>query len=129
MRKTVQQPEHTDFVKLNFTAKEKSLFEEKYVKHKWRRELVKVYVFKEPWRFVFRIRQNIITKVKILDVELEKRQKEIDNYLERTNLADTLSRFLGHRVRRWRRWNAGPKPKHSFEKKTMLEMIDESKLN
>lgn len=129
IEQAVKKPEHSEFVKLNFTEKEKLLFEEKYVKRQWQKELVKIFVFKEQWRFIFRIRQNIITKVKVLDVELERREKAIENYLERTNQDDTLSRLLGNSVRRWRRWNTEPKPKHRFENKTMLEMIDEYKQN
>jgi hypothetical protein len=129
VEQTVKQSEHWEFVKLNFTEKEKILFEEKYVKRQWKKELVRVYVFKEQWRFVLRIRQNIVTKVKLLDVELERRLKEIDDYLERTNQGNTLDRILGHSVRRWQRWSTEPKPGHRFEKKSMLEMTDEYKLN
>jgi hypothetical protein len=129
IEQTVKQPEHWEFVKLNFTEKEKLLFEEKYIKRQWQKELVRIYVFKEQWRFVLRIRQNIITKVKLLDVELERRSKEIDDYLERTNQGNTLDRILGHSVRRWQRWSTEPKPGHRFEKKSMLEMTDEYKLN
>lgn len=127
IEQTVLQPEHSEFVKLNFTEKEKTLFEEKYVKHKWRKELVKVFVFKEQWRFVFRIRQNVITKVKTFSSELEKREKEIDNYLERTNQSDTLSRLLGHSISRWRRWDRNPKPKDRSKRKMLTEIISEIK--
>ena len=106
IEQTVKQTEYHDFVKLNFTEKEKALFEEKYVRHQWRKELVKVYVFKEQWRFVFRIRQNLITKVKAVDHDMEKREKEIRYYLQSTNQSDKLSRLLGHSVNKWRRWMA-----------------------
>jgi hypothetical protein len=129
IEQTVKQPEHSDFVKLNFTEKEKTLFDEKYVKHPWRKELVKVYVFKEQWRFVFRIRQNIITKVKAVDAEMAKREKEIRDYLEKTNKDNKLSRLLGNSVSKWRRWNAGPKAKYLFKTKTLTETIDDSKTN
>lgn len=43
------------------------------------------YVFREPWRFILRIRPNIITQVKAYDWEMEQRRSEIketifDNY-------------------------------------------------
>lgn len=37
-----------------------------------------VYVFKEPWRFVLRIRPNMIEKVKLFDAELEQKMAEVD---------------------------------------------------
>jgi hypothetical protein len=127
IEQTVKQPEHSDFVKLNFIEKEKTLFEEKYVRHQWRKELVKIYVFKEQWRFVFRIRQNIITKVKAVDAEMAKREKEIWDYLERTNLDNTLSRLLGNSVNKWKRWNSGPKAKELFKTKKLIEILNEVK--
>lgn len=40
-----------------------------------------IYVFKEPWRYVLRIRPNIIDKVRVLDSELEQRIAELDGTL------------------------------------------------
>ena len=37
-----------------------------------------VYIFKEPWRYVLRIRPNMIDKVKAHDNELEQRIAEVD---------------------------------------------------
>ena len=127
IEQTVLQPGHSDFVKLNFSEKEKALFEERYVKHKWRKELVKVFVFKEQWRFVLRIRQNLITKVKAVDIELLKREKEIDNYLTRTNKVDTLNHLLGKSVNKWRRWDGKPKEKYRVKRKTLVQIINELK--
>ena len=94
------------------------------MKHKWKKELVKVYVFKEPWRFVLRVRPNVISKVKAFSAELESRQKKINSYLERTNQGNTLSRLLGHRVSRWRRWDGNPKPNERYKKSTVAQIVD-----
>lgn len=40
------------------------------------------YVFYEPWRFVLRVRPNMITQVQIKDAELEKYCNELEDYLE-----------------------------------------------
>ncbi|MDZ7900021.1 MAG: hypothetical protein U5N85_18605 [Arcicella sp.] len=37
-----------------------------------------VYIFKEPWRYILRIRPNMIDKVKAHDNELEQRIAEVD---------------------------------------------------
>ena len=129
IEQTVLQPEHSDFVKLHFTEKEKALFEEQYVKHKWRKELVKVFVFKEQWRFVLRTRQNLITKVKALDIELLKRENEIRDYLQKTNAGYELRRLLGDSSSGWQKRNKIPKAKYRAKKKTLIEILDEIKMN
>ena len=126
---TVLQPEHSDFVKLNFTEKEKALFEEQYIKHKWRKELVKVFVFKEQWRFVLRTRQNLITKVKAVDIELLKRENEINDYLQKTNAECELRRLLGGSSSGWLKRNKIPKAKYRVKKKTLTGILDEIKMD
>jgi len=125
IEQTVLQPDHSHFVKLNFTEKEKALFEEKYVKHKWRKELVKVFVFKEQWRFVLRIRQNLITKVKAVDIELLKRENEINDYLRKTTAGYKLRRLLDDGWSSWEKRNDIPKAKYKTRKKTVAEILDE----
>ncbi|MEO7312458.1 MAG: hypothetical protein ABIX01_18800 [Chitinophagaceae bacterium] len=125
IKQTVLHPEHSAFVKMNFSEKGKALFEEKYVKHKWRNELVKVYVFKEQWRFVLRIRQKQITKVKAVDELLEQREDEIRDYLEKTNKRNELNRLLGQSNRRWKDWDNSEKAKYRFRKQTLAEMLDD----
>jgi len=127
IEQTVLQPGHYEFMKLNFSEKEEALFEERLVRHKYRNELVTAFVFTEQWRFVLRVRQHVITKVKAIDGELERREKEIWDYLERSNKGDELSRLLGHRVGRDRRWDDNPKVKEQFDSKTILQIIDEIK--
>ncbi len=39
------------------------------------------YVFKEPWRFVLRIRPNIVYKIQAIDEELEQRIDELNDIL------------------------------------------------
>jgi len=66
------------------------------------------YVFTEPWRFVLRVRPNMITHVKIIDPELMRRERELDNYLERNNLYPRISKQL-HGWHKYR-WHYGGKP-------------------
>lgn len=59
------------------------------------------YVFTEPWRFVLRVRPNMITHVKIIDPELMRRERELDNYFEGNNLYPRISKQL-HGWRKYR---------------------------
>ena len=68
-----------EFSKLKLNEKQIECFELQTVQ-KVRRNLIyehQVYVFKEPWRYVLRVRPNIIDKVKAFDSELEQRLVEL----------------------------------------------------
>lgn len=125
----VKQLEEREFNKCNFSDKEKVLFEEKYVKLRFSKGLTKVFVFKEQWRFVFKIKPNIITHVKAVNEELEDRSNEIWDYLDRTDKRNTLNRLLGHRVSHWRSWGNDVKPKYRFGKINLTQMLVEIKIN
>jgi hypothetical protein len=79
------QPDERHFVKLGFNELEKQLFHEEFFFNQWTKKYVKHYVFNEPWRFVLRVRPNMITKVRKRDNVIESRLQEINNYLERNN--------------------------------------------
>jgi hypothetical protein len=83
-----------ELFKMKFTDRELSCFEYRtiYEVRKRRIETRNEYVFKEPWRYVLRIRPNIIDKIRVHDAELEQRIKIIDmklykNYLNYGRLA------------------------------------------
>lgn len=124
IQQTILYPEHSEFVKMKFTEKQAAMFEEKMIRVRHRKGLVKVFVFKEEWRFVLQVRQNIVTHVRMVDVELEIREKEIDNYLEKANQYNKLNRLLGHSIGKWRRWDWLPKPQHRFQKQSLREILE-----
>jgi len=115
IEQAVLQPGYYEFRKLNLSEKEEALFEERLVKHKWRNEWVKLFVFREEWRFVFRVRQHVITEAKAIDADLESREKEIGDYLERTNKDTKLSRLLGTGANRYKDLNTRPRCKYRFK--------------
>ena len=90
------QPTHSELVKLKLTEKELLLFNETLVRCKYRKGLVPKFVFKEPWRFVLTIKVNWITKVRIVDAELENRDLEIRDYLEKSGKCFVLDRLLNN---------------------------------
>ena len=64
---------------------------------RWERKLELHYIFNEPWRFVLRIRPNMIDKQKKIDPEKEARLDEIRDYIRRNNYDKRLYRMLnGH---------------------------------
>lgn len=112
------------FKKLDFSDKEKKFFYEVWEMNVCH-QLVKVYIFSEPWRFVLKVKPNMIEKVKIIDGELESQIKWIENYLERNGLNGKLLRLL-HGSDRWRiRWS-GPKynEENFLKNKSFAQVLD-----
>jgi hypothetical protein len=88
--------------KLSFTEAEKRFFD---IEYHWNGHTCHHYIryaFSEPWRFVLRIRPNIIDKMRLQDTLLEKRLKEIKNYLERNGYWEKQYRLMKGRSQWWR---------------------------
>jgi hypothetical protein len=77
-------PYTDEFERMGFTEAEKRFFNEHW-EYNWKGDLIRYHVFSEPWRFVLRVRPNMIDKVRKRDEVIEKRMKEIDDYLEWNN--------------------------------------------
>ena len=69
----------TDFAN-KFSEKEKLCFYEVLVHYGKSKIPVKVYRLTETWRFVLRVRPNMITKVRVKDLDLEKRKSELNRF-------------------------------------------------
>jgi len=52
------------------------------------------YVFFDAWRFTLRIQPNIVTKTKVKDFNLERRQSEIKMYLEKNDLYPRMLKIM-----------------------------------
>ena len=101
IQKLLEPSEH-HFIKLGFDEKEKNLFHEAWSSYK-QKPYVKRYVFNEPWRFVLRVRPNMIDKVKKRDEIIESRLKWIADHLERNDYRKKQTRLLrGHY--QWKEW-------------------------
>jgi hypothetical protein len=84
------------FQKMEFTEIEKQFFREVWEMDSKRR-VFKRYEFAEPWRFVLKIRPNMIDKVRVKDALLESKIKVLDNYVERNDLRKKMCRLIhGH---------------------------------
>lgn len=120
------QPDLCHFAKLEFTDGEKQFFHPEYFSDKWRDTPTIRLVFNEPWRFVLRVRPNMIDKVRVLDSEIESRMKEIDNYFDRNHYDHVLIRILnGHgRYNCWKGYEK-EKEKNSLKHKPLHRILDE----
>ena len=88
------------FRKMNFTESEQQFFYEMW---DWDcyKQSVKRYVFREPWRFVLKVRPNIIDRTRRRDAELEAKLKSIQDYLERNDLRGRQARLVNGHCQRW----------------------------
>ena len=121
-------PDEQQFKKLAFTEAEAAQFHEEWTYAKWKGGFVKQYVFNEPWRFVLRVRPNMIDKIRVQDPELDARLYEIAAYFERNNRRKVLGRITGGNYR-W--WKYDEQARHNevdyLKGKPLLKILDELK--
>jgi hypothetical protein len=79
-----------DMNKMNLTEEEKSCFTrvETFDVKTYRTDIK--YVFTEPWRYVLKVTPNIVTHIKILDVDIERELSYINDHIK--------NHFLGPRI-------------------------------
>lgn len=85
----LQEPRAYCLNKYGLTEKEMMLFEQR-IDPKEKECYSVYYVFTEPWRFVLRVRPNMIDKIKALNPDLESRSKELDNKIARNFLRPAI---------------------------------------
>lgn len=93
-------PDEQHFRKLAFSEAEQTQFHEEWNYEKGSGRIYKRYVFNEPWRFVLRVKPNIITRIRKIDPQLEAELQRIKNYMERNDYGGTQSRLL-HGNQKW----------------------------
>ncbi len=97
--------------KLKLTEIERVHFSEVVRWNKNLKDTYSVYVFNEPWRFVLRIRPNIITEKRIVDGDLEQEIKRLSNYIEQNNLQGKIHKLTNGRG--YNRWRDAEKEKYA----------------
>lgn len=75
-----------NYPKLELTDRERQCFEKKEDYCPVRKIFKTYYLFTEPWRFTLRVKPNMITHYKPLDLELEKEIAALDSYLGQHNV-------------------------------------------
>lgn len=69
----------------------------KWEKHKF----VRKYLFNEPWRYILKIKPNMITHTQMVDGDLESELQHIDDYIDGRNLRGKLCHIRGKSAK-WR---------------------------
>ena len=121
------QPWEWHFEKLGFNVYEKQMFHEEYHYEKWNKGPIKRYVFSEPWRFVLKVKPNMITKIRKLDPELESRLQQINSYLERNDYEGKLGRLMTGSYK-WKEWKWKNYDRYDeeylFKNKSLYQIMD-----
>ncbi|WP_160714470.1 hypothetical protein [Chitinophaga solisilvae] len=121
----VLSPDRSHFKKMNFTAAEAAFFEERDVPHRCGRGAIRCMVFTQPWRFVLRVRPNMITERRIIDPVLLAEEQQLDNHIKNHQLAHRMYwLFKGKSNRRWN-WCLGEKVKYRMQPKTLQQWLQE----
>lgn len=120
-KQSLLRPDEWRFNRLGFTDDEKQLFDVVWETDS-RKELVKRYVFREPWRFVLRVRPNVIDKIRRRDSMVESRSQEIHNYLDANMYRCRLNKLL-HGYERYGWWKGERKREKNLLKNKPLPRI------
>jgi hypothetical protein len=115
-----------EFNKAKFTENELAYFTEVDEFDPWTKKTFKRYSFTEPWRFVLKIRPDMITHRRIIDPGLERMESELQQYLERNGYNYRLSKLLhGWHRYCWRDNNSGKKKYENPWKNQPLHVLRE----
>jgi hypothetical protein len=108
-----------------FTDEEKVYFEEIYIHYGKSKVPYRFYRFLETWRFVLKVQPNLITKVRVKDLDLEKKGSDIDRFFSVGNRRARLHKLL-YGNNRWR-WSSRLKSKFKdpLRGKSIADILDE----
>jgi len=118
-------PNEWQLKRLKFTPKELEFFDEKICRDKFGKEDSKRYFFNDQWRFVLKVKPNIITRTQLRDEAAEKRTEEIDQLLRQQRWENTLWKLKYGAVRRW--YGESDLRKPAPLTKPLLRLLDELK--
>jgi hypothetical protein len=114
---------------MEFTEIEQQFFREVWEMDSKRR-MFKRYEFAEPWRFVLKIRPNMIDKIRVKDALLESEIKVLDNYLERNDLRKKMCKLIhGHYKHRNYEKDEKYNEVNEFKSKSLIQIMDLIKRN
>lgn len=118
------QPDLQAFAKLKLTEKEAACFEERFFFFKNSPEPQKRMVFKESWRFILRVRPNMVTVARMELPELKSQMQQLDDYVKRFCLEHKILKVIYSRVYSCHTWDTVEK-KHYIKKRTLQQMLQE----
>ncbi|MGG9964749.1 hypothetical protein [Ferruginibacter sp. SUN106] len=122
-------PYEYEFVKMEFSEIEKTFFREVW-ELDWRKQPVKRYEFTEAWRFVLKVKPNMIDKVRIKDAELESKMSIIDNYLDRNDYRKRQCKLLRgyYKYKHWVKLEQYDEV-DPYKNKSLLQILEIIKIN
>jgi hypothetical protein len=121
------EPREYHFLKLDFTESEQRLFYPEYRTENWSKTPVKYYVFAEPWRFVLKVKPNMIEKIRIKDAILESDITKLDNYIKTNSLEKRIGKIKrGYHQYKWSRQDRGGKyhEPDPHKNKSLIQLLD-----
>lgn len=92
---------------------------QKWEKHKF----VRKYIFNEPWRFVLKIKPNMITHTKMVDGDLESELDYIGDYFDSRDLRGKLCNIRG-KFANWRNDKEKEQYKNPLKTKNWQDLMD-----
>jgi hypothetical protein len=98
---TVPLLESWELRKIKLTTEEFACFSEETIYSGQQHCSRVVYRFTEPWRFVLRIQPNMITKVRRRNVDLDRREADLDRYFSFDNRLDHWMKLLDGNTYKW----------------------------
>ncbi len=95
-----------------------------YPNQKWEKnKFVTKYIFNEPWRFVLKIKANMITHTKMVDGDLESELDYIGDYLDGRNLRGKLCHIRGKSAK-WRNDKEKEQYKNPLKTKNWQDLME-----
>lgn len=110
------------FDQLKFSEAEKQFFEERCMLNTSAGKQGRIFVFTQPWRFVLRVRPNIITKKRARDEVIESRLQQICNYIKCNALWGRINHLTGGYRYSWQEERA--KEKNFLKNKPLAAILN-----
>ncbi|MFZ0599219.1 MAG: hypothetical protein WAM46_19690, partial [Flavobacterium sp.] len=78
------------------------------------------YVFSDPWRYIMRVRPNMITHTKMVDAVLESEIQILDNYITNLNLRYKINKLVDGFSYRWSYYqDENPRERNPIKNKSL----------
>jgi hypothetical protein len=108
-----------------FSEREKLYFYPTLTHSKQSKKPFLVYRFVEPWRFVLQVQPDLITKVRIKDLDLERERDRIGKYLDTIPRRARLAKLLSGRTYRLYGSALGREYKSPLHNRGFHDILDE----
>jgi hypothetical protein len=127
-KQQLMEPWPYQFNRMKFTEEERSFFQMVENMPDKKGHVSRRYVFREPWRFVLRVKPNIVGKVRVRDVVIEQRLTGIRGYLRGGNhIYRQLKLLYGYNINNRRFCKEPYYDTNPIKNKTLRQILEEAK--